>query len=222
MEYFYIIKIFLDPLIILPSVLIGIILSFITFYFLKRTRTEFLVKDGLRMSKWFLVGGEESDYYYDIDKSSKTLEGMEKISKWYIDNINEINKKDGIDGLAFIERDDGPVGAITKKDLISLRTNIPSFVVRPKRRIWASVVKGTDSSLKGKKVAIISDVATTGKSINNVVEILENYQAKVVAAITILNRGGVETKKLLKNKSIEFRYGTEKKDLDKYWPKNDS
>jgi orotate phosphoribosyltransferase len=216
MGYFNILRIFADPSIIVPSVLIGCALVFLTLFLLRKQRTEFLVKDGLRMSKWFLVGGEESNFYYDIDHRSRTLDGIEKVSKWYIDNIEEIKKKEGIDCLAFIERDDGPVGALTKKDLISVRTNIPSFVVRPRRRILASAIKGVEGTLKGKRVAIISDVATTGQSITRVVEILQKWGAKVVGVITILNRGGADTERVFKNMGISFRFGAPADSVEAY------
>lgn len=203
MENLYILKIFLHPILWVPSVLIGILIFYIAVHVLKKQRTASLLIPGIGQSSWITVGGKESTFYYDIDKSSSTLEGMQKTSAWYVDNIKEIQKRKIVDRLAFIEREDGPVGAITKKDLISFMTHIPSFIVRPKRRILASAIKGSES-ISGKKIVVISDVATTGHSIMRVVDIIKSHNAEVVGAVTILSRGGKDLKDLFRDVDIEF------------------
>lgn len=211
-----ILKIFIDPFVIIPTLVVSCALFFLTYSVvdkdLKKERTQSLVVPGLRQSVWITVGGKETNRYYDLDKASASLDDMEKIAKWYIDNIKELKDKTGVDYLAFIERDAGPVGAITKKDLLSHITGIPSFVVRPKRRIMASVMKGADS-VADTKVVIVSDVATTGTSIIKVVDILESHKAKVIGAITVLNRGGREVEEALKKKCVEFRFAAELSDI---------
>ena len=215
MENLYILKIFLEPTIILPTILMMIIIFFVMVRIIKKERTESLVYPGISKSHWFTVGGTESKFYYDIDKGASSLEGIQRISNWYVDNIKELKKKKKIDGLAFIEREDGPIGAITKKDLISFMTNISSFVVRPKRRIKASAIKGAEN-IQGKDIVVISDVATTGYSVEKVIDIIQTCNARVVAAITILNRGGSKTEDLFKEKKIDFIYAADNDDIKNY------
>lgn len=208
---------FISAEFIVPPIIVGVI-SFIAMYFyLRKERNDLLIGPGIRASKWIMVGGSQSNRYYDIDKACGTLEGMDSVDKWYIDNIREINDKVGVDSLAFIEREDGPVGAVTKKDKISSDLRIPSFIVRPRRRIRASILKGTSaSSIHGKKVVIVSDVTTTGRSIEKVVNVLEGLGARIVAAVTVVNRDVKATQERFKGRNIELRYAEDK--LDRYSP----
>lgn len=207
MENLLILGIFLKPVVWLPAVIFAIIVFFISIEFLRRERTRMIVSPGLGRSSWITVGGDEKDFYYDVDKGTSTLEGMHEVSKWYVDNIKELQENNKIDYLAFIEREDGPVGAITKKDLISFLSNLPSIIVRPKRRIFYSAIKG-EKDISKKNVVVISDVATTGYSIKAANNLIAKRGAKVVAAITIMNRGGKDTIKTFKDAGIKFIFAS--------------
>jgi orotate phosphoribosyltransferase len=206
-----ILKIFFAPEVVIPPLVIGLIIAPFLYRYLQRRRSQILVAPGIGRSSWFTVSGSSSTIYYDIDKASSDLESLECINKWYIDNVQEIRNKVQVDYLAFMEREDGPVGAITKKDKISSELCIPSFIVRPRRRIRASRLKGVRAEeLCGRKVVIISDVATTGRSVRRIVDILKEYDAQTVGVVTIVYRhdqGDQEDLKTsFKKNSIEFRY----------------
>ena len=218
---FSVLRILINPYIIAPPIVVAFGLYFVFLHYLKSERARVLVVPGRTASKYTTVAGEYTERYYDIDKACTRLGNTQRIVNWYVDNIKEIHKKTKIDSLAFIERDAGPVGAITKKDVISLMTDIPSFAVRPRKRIHSIVIKGAEK-LTGQKVAVISDVATTGASINKVVDILRNRKAEVVAAITVLNRGGDALTQDFKKRSIEFRFAGEAADLEREYPQSDS
>ena len=173
---------------------------------MRKERYSLLIACGVTNSFYHGVNtGKECGEYYDIDKALSNEETAVNITAWYVDNINEISRKTKIDALAFIEREDGPVGALPLMKLISSQTKIPSFIVRPRKRIHSSAIKGINK-IHGKNIAIISDVATSGFSIENVANLLTNFKSNVVAAITVVNRGGENVKDHFKNKNILFRY----------------
>jgi orotate phosphoribosyltransferase len=204
---------------LIPSI-VGVVAFGLLYSFLKKKRDALIfdaVSTGVGTSTWVTVAGTQSPIYYDIDIASSSLEAQDWIDKWYVDNVEEIHNKKGVDYVAFIEREDGPVGAITKKDKVSSELRIPAFIVRPRRRIRASRLKGaTGDSIRGKKIVIVTDVITTGQSVKHVFPILREYGAVIVGLVTMINRGGEETKEFFKEESIEFRYAEDK--LDRFLP----
>jgi orotate phosphoribosyltransferase len=215
------IKVIFPLEVVVTSITITLIVAILLYYSLRVRRSKILVAPGIGRSSWIMVSGTKSGVYYDIDKASSKLENMESISQWYIENVKEIMKKTDVDFLAFIEREDGPVGAITKKDKISQELSIQSFIVRPRRRIHASRLKGVSSKeLKGKKIVIISDVASTGRSIKKVVEILTEYQASIAAIVVVVYRRDhaiePDLETFCRKRSIDFRYSDD--NLKRYSP----
>jgi len=215
----------ITPDAIIIPIMVGVVAFWAMYCFLKQKRDrlidQIVVAPGVDTCTFITVGGHQSHVFYDIDKLSGSLEYLEGIDKWYIDNVNEIRQKRGADYLAFIERQDGPVGAIVTKDKLSSALRIPSLIVRPKRRITASVLKGTSGdSTRGKKIIIVTDVTTTGQAVDRVLEILEGFGAAVVGVVTIVNRGGEKTKNHFKEKSIEFRYAED--NLDRFLPQQEA
>jgi len=215
-ESFYILKVLLDPVIVIVPILAGLFFALVAYRQFQKQRVEILIKPGLCQSRWITVGGTESDFYYDIDKASFSPKTKEKVDNWYIENLKELQGKFNIDGIAFIEREAGPVGAITKKDLITAMTGIPSIIVRPRKRIRASVVKGIEK-VEGQRIVVITDVVTTGASVNRVIDILQDRGVTIVAVIAMVNRGGSRLKRAFEQRSIEFRYAD-----DLGWLKNQS
>ena len=63
--------------------------------------------------------------------------------------------------------------------LLAEKTNIPSIVVRPKRRIYAasfSIPSVTNAFMSGETLIIISDVATSGRGIEIAIERLHGLE----------------------------------------------
>lgn len=190
---------------LLLPVALGVPIYFLSVAHFKKERGKLLVSPGISASKWRMVGGKETNVFYDLDKACSDPQRMKDLDNWFVDNVKELNSQLGVDSIAFIEREDGPIGAITKKDLVSSLTGIPSFLVRPRRRALASVIKGTKSVAR-QKVIIVTDVTSTGHSVSKVIDLLEQRQAKVVGVVAVVNRGGKQTAELFQKKSISFRF----------------
>ena len=144
---------------------------------------------GLRENKWSLTSGGKSSFYIDLDAILTTPDAIKKVSDLYLDEIAKAQKEKGrIDRLAFIEKDSGPVGAITLKDLLVVKTGIPGIVIRPQRRVLAAAVKGSESLRPGDKMLLISDVATSGSSILKAAQIAWAFRARVILVIVFFDR----------------------------------
>jgi len=209
MENLGLINIFITPNVLSLSILTAGIFSVIAYFMIDKEKILFLkaslIDPGLRNSKYHLSGGEESGIFYDMDVVTSSAIKIRDISDWYVSNIKDLQSKINVDSLAFIEREDGPVGAITEKDLISYRTETDAFVVRPRKRIKVAMIKDSDK-LISKNVVLLNDVTTTGYSVMKAIDIIENRGAKVIATLSIVNRGGEDTREFFKHKGIDFRY----------------
>lgn len=127
---------------------------------------------------------------------------------WFKEELAKQRHLSGqVDRLAFVEKQEGPVGALTLKDLLSWQTNIPSAIVRPGRKGPALRIKllhkqapsrqGGDygvtserfrSNGNPERVILVSDVATTGITILNSVKLIERAGGKVDAAFVLYDR----------------------------------
>ena len=64
-----------------------------------------------------------------------TPDDIESVVERYLNVIHSaISEFYPIHRLAFIEKDSGPVGALTLKDLLIVRTRIPGVIIRVQRR----------------------------------------------------------------------------------------
>lgn len=135
-----------------------------------------------------LASGKTSNYYFDmkptmLDPIGSTLLG---------DALFSVVKRYDVDYVGGLE-----IGAIPLTTLVVAKSqltdnSVNGFIVRkqPKDHGTQNRIEGLtlDESLSGKRVAILEDVTTTGKSANTVVENLQNLGAKVVVVVSVLDR----------------------------------
>lgn len=212
MGYISILELFFNPAVIFSSILFGCTFLFFS-HFYDKTLGNFnnrkLVAPGLRCSDWDLTAGGHSNKYFDIDKATNSFRNIDNYIDWYISNIKEINEDSPIDLLAFIERESGPVGAITKKDFISKACSIDSFIVRPRKRIKAAAIKD-GWQIEGKNILIMTDAVTTGASFERVKSIIEDdFGGKVIGAVSVVNRGGDEMLKYFAERGMLLKSSME-------------
>lgn len=160
-----------------------------------REETSRLWYCGFHMSEWALTNGGRSNYYWDLDSILTTPAEIEEVTSCYLGEIDQIRTTLGpIDRLGFIEKDSGPVGALTLKDLLIVRSNIPGVIIRQQRRILTAAIKGKEPLHPGERIVLISDVSTSGSGILKTAKIVWAFRAKVIAAIVFFDReqGAVE------------------------------
>lgn len=150
-----------------------------------------------------LASGKNSNYYFDmkptmLDPMGSTLLGDALFSKV---------KPYDVDYVGGLE-----IGAIPLTTLVVAKSqltdhSVNGFIVRkqPKDHGTQNRIEGLtlDESLNGKRIAVLEDVTTTGKSANTVVENLQNIGAKVVVVISILDRRD-GAKELFESQGVAF------------------
>jgi orotate phosphoribosyltransferase len=150
---------------------------------------------GLGQSLWELTDSGPSNYFFDVDTMLSVPSDIKYVTNWFVQKITEVKRKVGhIDYIAFIEKDSGPVGVLSHKDLLVAKTNIPAIVVRVRRRLVRAAIKGESPPgerlpmAKGDTIVILSDVTTTGSQIGKAATLLKRYGVDVPYAIVVLDR----------------------------------
>jgi orotate phosphoribosyltransferase len=147
----------------------------------------------IKLGKFKLSSGIESPFYIDARKLFSYPELTRRV-------VNELLTKiplDAFDMLAGVESAGIPLAAY-----IACLTNKPLGYVRkePKKHGTGNTVEG---DVAGKRIAVVDDVITTGKSLIKAIDNLLVVGAKPTIAITIIDReqGGRE---LLRTHGVEL------------------
>jgi orotate phosphoribosyltransferase len=132
-----------------------------------------------------LASGKESDHYFDMKPSMFDPEGAEILADLIYAKIAETDA-DIVGGLEM-----GAVPLITPVSIASRRAGrpLPGFFVRKavKDHGTKKLIDGL-ADVKGKRVAIVEDVTTTGGSAMKAVEALTAAGASIVLVVSILDR----------------------------------
>lgn len=158
--------------------------------------------DMVSKSNWALARGMPSRHFFDMDKGTYSPESIRVIASEYVEKIKEIRaKKPEINRLAFIEKDSGTVGALPLMSEIVSQTEIDGAIIRLRKEMSLVNHKGAKLA-DGNSVVIVSDVLTSGESIEKASQIIRRHGAKVPYALVLYDReqGG---KKRLDQSGIE-------------------
>jgi len=132
-----------------------------------------------------LASGKESDHYFDMKPSMFDPEGAELLAELIFAEIAKTDA-DIVGGLEM-----GAVPLITPISIASRRAGrpLPGFFVRKtvKDHGTRKLVEGL-ADVKGRHVAIVEDVTTTGGSAMKAVEALKAEGASIALVISILDR----------------------------------
>ena len=158
-----------------------------------------------------LSSGSDSDVFYDIDAFLFSKEDFEDIAKFFVKAIKVILKKYYFDKIAIIDKYDGPIGLIPYFSYIQSHIDKNLLIIRLGKRLNRSNIKG--NFVKGDKVLILNDVATTGGTIFKAAEtILKNgglvpgafvYLDRSQGATDNLNRKGIQLYSITSLESIK-------------------
>lgn len=165
------------------------------------------IDDALYCSSHQAVQGGILKSYFDSDIYLGQPDNVGIVLSWFKERIREHQKSMGkIDRLVFLDNEDGPVGTLTLKDLLSWETKIPSAVLRRGRKGGATLrikLHKDELSLKpeigyratekpfvnnGRKdhVIIINSVITTGTTVLSAIDLVENEGGGKVEAVFVL------------------------------------
>jgi len=133
-----------------------------------------------------------TDLFFDLDTSNNNPSSLKYIVDWYATAISNLIQKHGqIDRVAFIEKDSGPVGAITLLSGVLQRINLPAIIVRVRKRLPQNSLKGISGD-NVKNVILVTDVFTSGGGIKIAIKKLRKNNINTKAVVFYINRSKEE------------------------------
>ena len=159
----------------------------------KRKLIQLLKECGaIQFGRFVLTSGAVSEYYIDIKKAGTNP----KILKRIAEAMAEYAK--GYDLLAGME-----LGAVPLVVALSLKTNIPYVIIRKEKREHGTSKQIEGGEVKDKRILVVEDVTTSGKSVVNTIKIIRENQGFVDEVLAVVDReSGAEEK--LKNTDVSF------------------
>ena len=136
----------------------------------------------IQRGEFKLKNGEISEYYFNM----KNLISYPKLLIEVTNKLFNLTKDIEYDLLCGV-----PLGGIPLACQISIKNNIPLIIPRTEKKKY-----GMKKQIEGKynklnKCIIIEDVITTGQSVKEIIDLLEN-KVEIVGIITIINRNEIE------------------------------
>ncbi|MFA4889790.1 MAG: orotate phosphoribosyltransferase [Candidatus Omnitrophota bacterium] len=152
---------------------------------LKARLFALLEKDALRIGKFILSSGKESNYYLDGRVVTLAPEGAYLAASIILELIKDADV-DAVGGPTIGA--DPIAGAVACLSYLQKKP-VKAFIVRKSSKEHGTQRRVEGPSLKiGDKVIIVDDVATTGEALLEAKEALEKNGVKVAGAIVIVDR----------------------------------
>lgn len=140
-----------------------------------------LLKDtkAVETGDFILSSGKKSNFYVDCRKVTLHPVGAKLIGRIVLEKIKGL-KVDAIGGLT--------LGADPITSAVVTLSDLPGFIVRKKEKEHGTKQKIEGIIGKDMNVVIVEDVATTGSSALQAIKAAEEYGAKVIKVISIVDR----------------------------------
>jgi len=155
---------------------------------------ELLLKKSYREGTFTLTSGKTSDFYIDGKQTTLDAEGSYLCGRLLFELIkNEAEPLAAVGGMTL-----GADPLVTAVSLVSYldKQSIPAFIVRKeaKGHGTGNFLEGKNNLKPGCRVALVEDVVTTGGTLIQVIERVENEGFKVGLVATVVDReeGGAE------------------------------
>ena len=150
-----------------------------------------------------LSSGRKSDFYFDIKLAIFDPEGAEVLARMVLNRLTAMD----VDYIGGLESGSIPITSAVTMLSYGHEAPLPGFFVRKKAkghglRQRIEGIPGHES-LNGKKVVILDDVATSGRSSMLAVEAVRDRGAKVVLVLAIVDREEGAAM-LYENASVKF------------------
>lgn len=183
-----------------------------------------IIRLSLRNSLYITQGGQRARSYINLDVGlfgddemprdfQRQSDVMETLTDLLSQKICEIAKEKNADRLAFIDKGgQGPVGVLSLASLIVVNSKIEGLLVRPYRKARRATIRGR-SIVEGEGILIVSDVATTGRTILSAAEVLRSRGGKVRSALVVYDQG-TGARENLASKGIQLSCIKDKKTIE--------
>ena len=146
---------------------------------MKEALKKLLLEKAVKLGDFTLASGKKSDFYLDCRKVTLHPEGAKLIAKIILEKIKGL-KVDAVGGLT--------LGADPITASVVTLSEIPGFIVRKKAKEHGTQQKIEGVIEPGWNVLIVEDVATTGRSALEAIQAVEEFGAKVVKVISVVDR----------------------------------
>lgn len=158
----------------------------------KRLILDFKNPKIVRHSKHFLRSGGEAKSYFDFDIILNDPQKCEDVVNNFNAKLFEVLYAHPVDYIGFIEKiGRATVGAIRIASSISIRTGLPTFVIRLAKELVFEKIKilpneGTPAlrKLSGLSIVIITDHITTGKEVIRSIDAVNSVGGVVTDVVT--------------------------------------
>ena len=151
-----------------------------------RARAIGIIKErSFRQGNFTLASGKPSKYYLDMKPTMLHSEGASLLAKLVLDKLHSVNA-DCVGGLEM-----GAVPLISPIAMLSNETRKPiqGFFVRKTVKDHGTMkkIEGIEN-FKGRRVAILDDVMTTGGSAMEAVRAIRDAGGEIVLVLSIVDR----------------------------------
>jgi len=155
-----------------------------------RTRLAELVKDlAVVHGKVILASGKESDYYVDMRRATLHHEAGPLIGHVMLDLLEENGYGPGeIDAVGGLTLGADPVAGAIMHAAASRGLDIDAFVVRKGTKQHGMMRRIEGPDVAGRRVVAVEDTSTTGGSVLEAVQALNEAGAQVVACAVVVDR----------------------------------
>lgn len=168
---------------------------------------EFIKKKIIKYGDFTLKSGKKSNIYIDM----RTIISYPTLLKNLTTYIAEKEKKNNVKVLYSIVCG-VPYGAISLATAFSLETNIKSIFIRKEKKEYGTKKQIEGHFTENEEILLIEDVITSGQSILETIQIIEQNNLKIGKIITFIDReeGGV---KMLRERGYNIEHIFKKSDF---------
>lgn len=139
--------------------------------------------EALRFGDFTLTSGKKSKYYVDIKKASSIPDILKRITEGFASSEVECDKVAGVE-----------LGAVPLIVSYSLLKGVPFIIIRKAGREHGTKRKFEGIIEQGDRILLLEDVITSGGSVLQAIDTIEEAGGEVVSILTVVDReeGGTE------------------------------
>lgn len=149
---------------------------------IKEKLLKVLKEKSLIIGNIILASGKKSSYYIDVKMTSLDSKGVTLSAKLFASQLKNLDYVGGPTLGA-----DPFLGAILY-ECDRKKKPMSAFIVRKESKSHGTQKLIEGPIKKGSKVALLEDVITTGGSVYQAIQTVENFGAKVVKVLTLVDR----------------------------------
>ena len=140
----------------------------------------------IKFGKFKLTSGKESSFYIDLRIIPSYPQAFRKIMDFYVEKANQIKNFDVIAGI--------PTSGMVYASILAYRIQKPFIYVRKEQKNWGERKRIEGKLEKNKRVLLVDDLITTGKTILDAILAIRWEEGIVNDVVVLVDReeGGKE------------------------------